>query len=670
VALKGTLAATTFLGAFLLFQIQPILSKTILPWFGGGPAVWTACLLFFQAVLFAGYAWAHWSERRLRGTARFAAHVILLLAAICLLPLAPDEGWRPPPSSTPTLSILIILAIQIGAPFLVVSTTGPLVQSWFTRLYPGHAPYRLYALSNLGSLTALLSYPFVVEPRWGLADQLTFWRWGFGAYAGFSFMGAFWARRTEAPPLEPDEDPAPTFRTTASWIALPAFASVMLVSSTEQMGHDIAVVPFLWVLPLAAYLVSFILSFDHPRWFKPAATAALTIVLIFSAALLHAYRPTFPMRVPAGIAVGLAALFGLCMLCHGTLAALKPAPRHLTSYYLCIAAGGALGTLFVGVAAPRMFSTLVEWGAGMAAAYVGSWAVLAWIGRGGLRAHLNVAAILLVVAILGLAVILYCVTGSRKRLEVARNFFGVTAVEESPGTRDLMNGRILHGRQFLSDADRRRPTTYYGEASGIGRALTLDAKRESLRVGIVGLGTGTVAAYGSGPAQLFRFYEINPDVKRMAETWFTFLKDSPAKVEVVLGDARVSMEREPSQAYDVLAVDAFTGDSIPTHLLTLEAMALYLRHLAPEGILGFHVSNRSVNLAPVVRGTSRRLGLKAVEILHEPEDAYGSSSSWVICTRSDAVERELAPYGSPPADPREIVWTDDFSTVFTILKLR
>jgi protein-L-isoaspartate O-methyltransferase len=671
VALRATLAAITFLGAFLLFQVQPIWSKVILPWFGGGPAVWTVCMIFFQTVLFAGYAWAHWTERKLRGPARIAVHSCLLLLALFLLPRAPEEGWRPPMSSSPTLSILLLLSNKVGVPFFIVSMTGPMVQSWFSRLYPDRSPYRLYALSNLGSLAALLTYPFAVEPIWGLTDQISVWTYGFCAYIGLSFWGPVWTRRVEAPPPDPDEGPAPTGRTKIPWILLPAFASAMLVSTTEQLGHDIAVVPFLWVLPLAAYLATFILAFDHPRWFQPAPTAAVTVVLIFGAALFHAYRPEFPMRVPAGIGLGLAALFGICMLCHGALAAMKPAPRHLTSYYLCIAFGGALGSLFVGVAAPVMFSSLVEWGAGMAAAYIAAWIVLAWICRGGLRAHLNVGAALFVVAVLGLTVILYCVASSRKRLDVSRNFFGVTAVEEGTKFRDLMNGRILHGRQFLAEAERRKPTTYYVEGSGIGRAMARVGSREGLRVGVVGLGAGCMAAHLHHPSQTIRFYEINPDVKRMAETWFTFLKDCPAKVEVVLGDARISLEQEPPQRYDVLAVDAFTGDSIPTHLLTLEALQLFVSHLAPDGVLVIHVSNRSVDLAPVVRGTAKRVGLRPIEILFDPPpEADASSSSWVICTRSEAVERELAAYGRGTAGAREIVWTDNFSTLVTILKLR
>ena len=668
-ALRGTLAATSFLGAFLLFQVQPILSKSILPWFGGGPAVWTACLLFFQTVLLAGYAYAYFTERHLRGTVRFAVHAALLLAATFFLPVPPDAGWRPSSGANPIGSILLILAANIGAPFFVLSTTGPLVQAWFARHFPAGSSYRLYALSNLGSLTALLTYPFVVEPAWGLREQLTVWRWGFGLYIGFALWGAWEARRDVQAP-EPSDDPAPTARTIAPWIALSAFSSAMFVSTTEQLGHDIAVVPFLWVLPLAVYLLSFILAFDHPRWFKPAATAAATILFIFAAGLFHAFRPSFPLRVPVGIGVGLAALFGICMLCHGTLAALKPAPRHLTSFYLCLAAGGALGSLFVGFAAPRMFSSLVEWGAGMSVAYLGAWGLLAWICRGGLRVHLNAAAALFVIAVLGLGVLLHCFTTSRKRLEVSRNFFGVTAVEEGETYRDLMNGRILHGRQFVADTERRKPTTYYVPKSGIGRTMARVQSREGLRVGVVGLGAGCLAAYGSLPSQRIRFYEINPDVKRMAETWFTYLKDSPAKVDVVLGDARVMLEREEPRGYDVLAVDAFTGDSIPTHLLTLEAMEGFLRHLAPGGVLAIHVSNRSVELAPVVRGAAKKLGLKTVEILHDPPAGMGTSSSWVLCTASEVAAKELAAYGTAPADPREIVWTDNASTLFRILKLR
>jgi hypothetical protein len=652
--------------------VQPLLSKWILPWFGGGPAVWTTCLLFFQSVLFAGYAYAHLAERLLPKTLALAVHAGLILAAVGLLPVTPGEGWKPAEGSHPAGRILLLLLANVGAPYFLLSSTGPLVQAWYSRAYPDRSPYRLYALSNAGSLAALLAYPFLFEPLWGLRRQSVVWTTGFLAFAALSLLGAI-ADRKAAPLRRPEADPGgppPPLRHRLLWIALPAFASWMLMASTHQLTQDLAVIPFLWVLPLGAYLLSFILSFERPRWYAPRLIAPLTAALIFISALAYAFHATHSAFLALGIALVLATLFLLCMLAHGELARLKPAPRHLTGYYLAISGGGALGGLFVGLVAPTLFSTSLEWKLGMAFAYIGAWGRLVHLHRDRLRAHLNVAATLGVVAVTGLALIVALFGSYVTRLESARNFYGVVAVEEGPGWRDLVNGAILHGRQYLREDRRSRPTTYFVEGSGVGRALGFFRDREDLRVGVVGLGAGTLAAYGRHPSQGFRFYEINPEVTRLARTYFTFLKDCSAEVEVVPGDARLSLEREPSGRFHVLALDAFSGESIPTHLLTAEAMAVYLRHLDPAGVIAVHISNRFLDLSPVVRGVAHQAGLLTMEVDYAAQEGdLGQASTWILCTRSGPAYRELSRFGAAPGGAREIVWKDDRSDLFSILKL-
>lgn len=675
-------ALTVLLGAFLLFQVQPLLSKWILPWFGGGPAVWTTCLFFFQSALFVGYAYAHLTERWLPIPWRSAAHLALILAAAWLLPIAPGEAWKPAGPGDPTGRILLLLGIYIGAPYVLLSSTGPLVQAWFSRAYPDRSPYRLYALSNAGSLAALLSYPFLFEPLWGLRAQSILWTWLFLGYAALYAVGAIAAGRAGptpgCAPVAAGEPAPPTGRRVGLWIGLSAFASWMLLATTHQLCQDVAVIPFLWILPLAAYLFSFIVAFDHPRWYKPRVLAPWTAALVLAAAVAHVIHVAVPSLIVAVLGLTLAALFGLCMLCHGQLARLKPAPRHLTGYYLAVSGGGALGGLFVGLVAPQVFSTLFEWKLGMMLAYVGAWGGLAWAHRARMRAHRNTTALLLVIAATGLAFLGLFFGTDPSRLEGARGFYGVVSVEGSPGGiphersfRDLMHGRIRHGRQYLHESRRSLPTAYFVGASGIGRAMALFRSREDLRVGVAGLGIGTLAAYGVLPTQSFRFYEINPEVIRLAEKHFTYLKDCRGRVDVIPGDARLSLEREPPQGFHVLALDAFSGDSIPTHLLTTEAMGLYLRHLAPDGVLAFQVSNRYLELAPVVRGTARRFGLKTVQInVAAGNYEIAVSSHWILCTRNDVAHGELSRHAAKTDDAREIVWTDDFSDLFTILKWR
>jgi hypothetical protein len=752
------LALTTFLAAFLLFHVELVIGKAILPWFGGAPSVWTTCLLFFQATLLAGYAWAHLLARRARPRRQVSLHVALLVASLLVLawhslswrsPLLPSGAWEPSGHESPIGAIAVMLAVAVGLPFLALASTAPLVQSWFGRAFPARSPYRLYALSNLGSLLGLLVYPFLTEPMLPLRVQAWTWAAGFALFAAAGIASAVRGgaasepadeTRPAPPPGPAAEAPTPVQR--VLWLALPAAASTMLLAVTNQICQDVAVVPFLWVLPLALYLVSFVISFDHPRWYRRGIFLPAFAVAAFLASLLLYHGTDVPMVEQIG---GWSfVLFVCCMVCHGELARTAPAPRYLTSYYMTLASGGALGGVFVAVVAPLAFDGFWEMHIGLLAcgllavfallADEGSWlragrvwpAAVTLAGAAGAAAYLvlphlagrSPAAQALPLAVALLAVgwlalrrrrqptrarpwlgtaclavalmLLSVVLRAHMRAVVARStvvargFFGVLDVtEEHRGDPErhafvLRHGRIIHGFQYAEPERRLIPTAYYGEGSGVALALEHYPRRmegRAIRVGVAGLGVGTVAAYGRA-GDLFRFYEINPDVVRLADGGgpFTYLRDSRARVEIVLGDARVSLERERGRPFDVLIVDAFSSGAIPVHLLTREAFALYLSHLAqPDGVLAVDVSNRTLDLRPVVRRLAQHFGLAAVEIATKrSEDGTTWGSLWVLLTRNPAFLEEpgVADPGAPreSADPAFPLWTDDWSSLLPVLR--
>lgn len=668
----------SFLGAFLLFQVQPLLSGWILPWFGGGASVWIACLLFFQTALFAGYAYAHVVDRYLPPVPRTIVHVALMIAALSLLPIIPRDHWKPVDPALPVGRILLLLAASVGAPYLLLSSTAPLVQSWYGRLHPGRSPYRLYALSNAGSLLALLTYPFLFEPFLGRRTLSLVWMSAFALFVVlFAAIALRGVRIPRVLPTDADEPASVPIRVRALWIALPAFASAMLLASTNQMCEDVIVMPFFWVLPLAAYLGSFILTFDRPTAYHPRFYALCTALLVFASAAFHRAGTNDSMYSLVQIASILAATFGLSMVCHGEVARLKPAPRHLTSYYLSLSAGGALGGVFVNLVAPRLFASFLEWKLGIGIAYAAGWALFLWHDRRRLASHRAIASVLMILALTGLGFLVMFFTGDRRPLERARNFYGVVTIEESVRERpheivaanEMYNGRILHGRQYLTKEKRRKPTTYYGETSGVGRTVKLFQSRDDLRIGVVGLGVGTMAAYGKTPSQSVRFYEINPEAERLARKHFSYLSDSPSRVEVIPGDARLSLEREVPRGYHVLALDAFSGVTIPSHLLTVEAMEIYLRHLDAEGVLAMHVSNPYLDLSPVVRGLARRFDLKLARMFHSPEDDdVPESSTWLLLSRSAPTHRALLAFAEPDPETSEVLWTDDLHDLVRLLR--
>jgi len=666
-------AATIFLSAFLLFQVQPLIAKIILPWFGGTAAVWTVCMLFFQVLLLAGYVYAHGCVR-LRAPAQRVVHIGLLALAAATLPLGASAAWKPAGGEDPAWRILGLLAASVGLPYFALSTTGPLVQTWYARSRERAAPYRLFALSNLGSMLALVSYPLLVEPALALGRQTQLWSAGFLAFAILCAALAWRSPGSEhAPAAEESAPPGPGLR--FLWAGLACCASVLLLAFTGYMSLNIAAIPLLWVLPLALYLLSFVLCFEASGWYRrwlflPLLGAGLAAVC----ASLSRSNPSIWTLIPLYSAT----LFAACMVCHGELARSKPPARHLTGFYLMVALGGALGGGVVGLVAPNAFDDLYELPLGMVALCLFVFAALYRDRTSFLHGRWGRATqFALVASVFALGTVLaYLYRDSRSDARVtARNFYGVLHVRDSgEGTdemRTLSHGTIIHGKQFLFPERRDWPTTYYGRESGVGLAILSAESRGPVRVGVVGLGAGTLAVYGRR-GDVFRFYDINPKVLELARTEFTFLEDSRAKIEVALGDARLSLEREPGEGFDVLALDAFSSDAIPVHLLTVEAFGLYLRHLKPDGVLAVHISNRYLDLAPVVREAARHYSLEARQVVNGNDDDAGVyQSDWILLSRSPAAfEREpLKDTGEEIEDGRRVgLWTDDYSNLYRILK--
>jgi spermidine synthase len=748
-------ALTILLSSFLLFLVQPILAKQIVPWFGGSAGVWTICLVFFQVILLLGYTYAHWLTRHVARPRQFLLHIVLLALSCLVLPIIPSSFWRPGPDTDPTLRILGLLAATVGLPYFLLASTTPLLQSWLSGSSINdtnkRSIYRLFALSNFGSLVGLLSYPFSIEPFATARVQALVWSSGYALFA--ACLGSYAWRRRLLPDSRhadttgiatPETRPPP--RLYAYWVGCAALGSALLLSVTNQVTQNVASIPFLWVLPLSLYLLSFVICFEgrsgrgwyeRKFWIVPAmlATGAMAWALFANRGNLTIFT-ALPVY-----AIGL--LLG-CILCHGELSRSKPHPDYLTHFYLSLAGGGALGGLLVGIVAPQVFNSYWElplmlvalaalgvyacseeirlrpktpWSVNFLAALLATALILLMLGelptaldpytrgwskiiqgnaRWGCAALLVMAALLLQRYRLWRAVSLTALLctivfdwkyhdglSSGNQLAV-RNFYGTLRVSTSPyrvgQLRWLKHGVILHGMQVTVSPQSEVPTTYFGESSGIGRTLSsrLGAVG-SLRIGSVGLGAGTLAVYGK-PGDVFRVYELNAAVLEIAENQFTYLKDSKARVEPVLGDARLSLEREislgafdkPERRFDVLSLDAFSGDAIPVHLLTREAFAIYVRTLKSDGVIAFHLSNTYLDLPPVVAQIARDAGFTAVLIADRPT-AGGLTfpSDWVLVSRNTAFlqKPEIAAYATPIATRTGLpMWTDQFSNLFQILK--
>ncbi|MFQ5858317.1 MAG: spermidine synthase [Anaerolineae bacterium] len=664
-----------------------MIAKYVLPWFAGGPAVWTTCMLFFQLFLLGGYCYAHLSIRRFGPRVQASLHGALLLAALLQLPITPASDWKPLSSAAPTWHILLLLGSTVGLPYFALSSTTPLMQAWFSQDRPGASPYRFYALSNTGSLLALLSYPFVFEPVFSRSAQSLFWAIGFAVFAASSFICVWAAWRhglkesgSRGTTHSPEEAlPRPSTGTRILWLALPACAAVLLLAVTNQITMDLVVVPFLWVLPLSLYLLTFILSFEGERWYARS---------VFVSALLPALIAALGILLQGGqadviwqILVFSVALFVCCMVCHGELSRLKPHPRYLTGYYLMIALGGALGGVFVSLIAPLIFVDYLELHVGLLG--TGALCFIALHADKGSWLHRRPASLgaipLIAVYVVVTAVF---IAQAREPLQSAivrtRNFYGVlTVLRLFPGSPEeqlhLRHGRIPHGMQFTAPGKHRLATGYYSDRSGAGLALRHFPRQRERRIGLVGLGAGTLTVFAR-EGDVMRIYEINPEVRRLAESYFTYLKDSPAQIEIVMGDARLSMERDPPQEFDILLLDAFSGDAIPVHLLTREAFGTYLRHLKPDGVIALLIDTWHLDFEPVINRLAAHLGLESIRIDTPPGRNEDWGADWMLLAR-DGEFLTSPPLAAAATKKRARydhvrLWTDDYTSLLPLLEFK
>ncbi len=772
-------AATILLSAFLLFQVQPLIAKLILPWFGGSAAVWTSCMLFFQLALLGGYAYAHWLNGQ-TGRRQTFIHLTLLVLSFLSLPILPSVWWKPHGGEDPLLRIIGLLAATVGLPYFLLASTSPLLQSWYSRANGGAMPYRFFALSNAGSMLGLLTYPVLIEPY--LTSGAQAWMWSI-SYVVFVAVCALVAWRAASSSVSEQpaatttamtDAPAPQWRDYLVWMGLAACASALLLAVTNHLTQNVAAIPFLWVLPLSLYLLSFILCFDSDRWYnrwlftRLAAVAVPGIAIAISnedvrerVEALGNHLPAFKDAISSvsnisdlklALAFFSVTLFVLFMVCHGELARRRPAPRYLTSFYLMVSVGGAIGGLLVGFAAPYFLNGLYDlpiivsltafllvyllWhergknaantsfldepydnivigvmtaalvvfiAVRLIAAKFGSPAFLSqpflsgpydstvmlsiagfialyvlWRGRGSIDEGfvMSVIAAGLAVGITGfLARDTY---NSVKHSQVlVRNFYGALRVydEASDGSwgtvRVLRHGTIDHGEQFLAPQHQRFATTYYSTNSGVGLAIQKLQTYGPMNVGVIGLGSGTLATYAR-PIDHYTFYDINPLVPGIAQTQFHFLDGCMAPHEIVLGDARLSLEREKSKQFDVLAVDAFSGDAIPVHLLTRQAYALYWRHLKPDGVLAVHVSNRYLSLGPGVALAAAETGKQAMVVSIDGDDEKEvDASDWVLVSSRKGFFEQPEIKGADmkiTPIPGLRTWTDDYSNLYKILR--
>jgi spermidine synthase len=693
-------AATIFLSAFLLFQVQPLIAKFILPWFGGSAAVWSAALLFFQLVLLAGYLYAHCIVRYLKPKQQLWTHGSLLLLSLATLPIVPSALWKPSGGDDPTLRILLLLGATIGLPYGLLSATSPLLQAWYLRTHQGAIPYRLFALSNFGSMLALVSYPFVIEPRLALSRQAMVWSIGYGAFAIACGFAAWRSRgdglREETPDphadawrfsaateprpsgsglrLRDDDAPRPGVAERILWVAFAACASILLLAVSSHLTQNVAPIPLLWVAPLSLYLLSFILCFESDRIYNRAIFLPL---LIWSMYLLTKGNSWYQNNdeVSKLVPALCGALFVCCMVCHGELARRRPHPVYLTQFYLMVSVGGALGGLFVALVAPRLFHSYIELPVAMVlCAALVTWVLWLEIPAVWVRA----TTVMVTIAFAGYLTRVQLLESREYTLSV-RNFYGVLRVRDDaayknyPAQRVLIHGTINHGTQLKVPGGDRIPTSYFGTSSGINRAIHVLGQRGPIRIGVLGLGAGVTASLARA-GDTWHYYEINPLVVQIAQSEFGFWKACPAEKRLFLGDGRLVLESLPDEHLDLLAMDAFSSDAVPVHLLAAEAYRTYVRHLNPGGVLAINITNRYLDLAPVVAEAAAANGFTGIVVDDvAEEEIYDSPSTWVLLSRTPAIFSD-ADFGDYFAmsklrrKPGFRAWTDDYSNIVQILQ--
>lgn len=682
-------AVTIFLSAFLLFQVQPLIAKFVLPWFGGGAAVWSAALLFFQLLLLAGYTYAHVLIRYCSPKRQFQIHAPLLLIAMATLPIIPADRWKPVGGGDPTGGILLLLAATIGLPYMILSATSPLLQAWYVRTHEGVIPYRLFALSNFGSMLALLSYPFLIEPNIALRNQAYVWSGGFVlfgaacAYAAWKSSGVKPVEEFRAAAAEEEKIEAPKLTTILYWIGLSACASALLLATTSNMTQNVAPIPLLWVAPLSIYLLSFILSFEsdriYQRWlFLPLGLVALAILTRG----MNDYENNENV-ISRLIPMLCFALFVACMVCQGELAKSKPHPKYLTQFFLMVSVGGAVGGLFVAFLAPRLFPDYYE----MPIAIGGLALLMAlalWHDEEGVERPLPIRLAMLIL-VGSFAIYLGRVERgiSDGYLLTTRDFYGVLRVRDDTndgfgfGQRVLIHGTINHGTQLLGPNGGRTPTSYFGNTAGINRAIRAKGEKGPIRIGILGLGAGVTATLAR-EGDVLHYYELNPLVFDIAQKNFDFWKACPADKKIYFGDGRLTLEQllkdvPEGEKLDFLAMDAFTSDAVPMHLLTEEAFAIYAKHLKPDGVIAINISNRYLDLRPVVSGSAKSAGFSGIMIYDEGNaEPYYVSNTWTLFNRDKNFFAHPNFQGTETTEllptPGFRSWTDDYSDILHIVE--
>ncbi len=640
-----------------------------MPWFGGSAAVWSTCLVFYQLALLGGYSYAHLLTRKFSQSGQAIIHIALLATSLLALPIGPGNFWRPIQAAHPAWLIFAMLTATVGLPFVALSATSPLLQTWLAGM-GSKTPYRMFALSNAASLAALIAYPSIVEPLLGTRAQSVEWSFLYGLFAVLCGTVAWYIRSAPVVRAQEEEEPE---RTASSrklwWFGLAACGSMLLLSVTNHINQNVAAVPLLWVLPLSTYLLTFVFSFG---WLNLYRRSLWIRLLAFALGILGyaIYNINSLIAIPVSLPIFLGGLFICCLFCHGELNRLRPRPAELAIFYLLIAAGGAAGAVFIGLAVPRMFAGVYELPVTLvftALLALGlTWEEKAWAPVG-----LWIAVTACMVAVTVMNIRAY----HENALSVVRSFYGSLRVVQTPHAgpdqqRILFHGTIEHGAQFLQAPRRSRPTTYYGPESGAG-ILLRECFSGPKRVGVVGLGVGTVAAYGRAGDE-YHFYEINSQVVDIAQSLFFYLRESPAAVRITTGDGRLALERENAARFDVLMLDAFSGDAIPVHLLTREALALYRRHVIQQGVIAFHVSNDFLDLAPIVAALAKDAGYRAVLVHnHEDQDEDILPADWVLVTNNESVldNTSIRVHSKPINERNELrLWTDDYNNLLEVFK--
>ena len=728
-------ALTLFVSATLLFVVQPMFAKIVLPLLGGSPAVWNTCMVFYQGSLLAGYLYAHFTTRWLGVRRQAGFHLVILCLPWLVLPVGMATAWTPPAEANPIPWLLLLLTASVGLPFFVVSASAPMLQAWFANT--GHPaakdPYFLYAASNLGSMLALLGYPVIVEPSLSLGGQSVAWTTGYGLLmlltAGCAVF--LWRRGPDLELSMADEEPGrdvpqgddPTFSTRMRWLVLSFAPSSLLLGVTAHISTDIAAVPLLWVVPLALYLLTFVLVFARRSILPHELMVRVQpfVVILLAVLFFHGVSKMVWLK----LLLHLVTFFVIAMVCHGELAKTRPRAKYLTEFYIWMSAGGVLGGLFNAMVAPAMFSSIVEYPLVIAVACLlrpkldsakpagsGRWFDLALpaamaFGLGGLVLGLQARGILMtegsasaILAVAGLIVFGFqsrpvrfglgiaatfvvgslCFGQETNLLHVERNFFGVIRVSRSPApaAHVMSHGSTNHGMQRLDPAERCQAIGYYHQSGPLGQVFAaLGDPHHAREIGIIGLGTGGITAYAQA-GQRVVYYEIDPAVERLARDprYFTYLRDCKAETDVVLGDARLTIGAERDSHFDILILDAFTSDAIPIHLITREAIGMYLEKLTPQGVLVLHISNRYLDLEPILGNIAHDLG--AVCHIQKDRDVSAQQqaegkfpSTWALIARRPENLGQLPddPKWKPvPKSPDYPLWTDDFSNILAVLR--